>query len=532
MNRRTALKATGSALGGLLGAQVLTAQAAEAAPNGPIVDVRDCGAVGNGTTDDTNAFRQAFAVGNGATVLIPPGVYPLSASMVVKAGTTVSAYGARIVRNSAQCGALLRNFDAATNAPGYSGAGRITVRGGTWDMNGATYTGQADAIGFSHAQDVLVQDCALVNIPSAHALELNAVRRARIVDCVFDGLNTAVDTDKEAIQITAATSAANLPAQPYDNTPCSDIQVTGCTLRATTAAGYGPFGALCGDHGGAAGALHTDIRVIGNHIEAATGYGVKVTDWRRAVIADNTIDSAGNTGIYVRSLAGNAMGDLTIEGNTITRTGSPAAGGGGIVVSGAVDSPVTGLVITGNVVTATQGQTGIYVGYAPQALVNGNSVPGTRRNTANDNNQAIQLQHSPNSLVTNNVVSDVAGDGIAVDSGSDGTLISGNRITTCANHGLAVGGNDMVLRDNVITGANGDNVAATYAIRIGGNAQNASVQGNVVRKTAGLPAATAAIGVMPGTTGAWITGNDLRGWGSAAVSDSGSGTLLTTGNPS
>lgn len=35
---------------------------------------------------------------------------------------------------------------------------------------------------------------------------------------------------------------------------------------------------------------------------------------------------------------------------------------------------------------------------------------------------------------------------------------------------------------------------------------------------------------MAGTTGAWLIGNDLRGWGTAALTDQGSGTITTTGN--
>lgn len=42
------------------------------------VDVRDYGAIGNGTTDDTAAFEAANAAANGRTVLIPEGVFRLN----------------------------------------------------------------------------------------------------------------------------------------------------------------------------------------------------------------------------------------------------------------------------------------------------------------------------------------------------------------------------------------------------------------------------------------------------------------------
>lgn len=533
MDRRGLLKATGTAFGVLGGAQVIGAQSAQAAATGPIVNVRDCGALGNGTTDDTTAFQQAFAAGAGGTVLIPPGVYPISSTMTLAAGTTVSAYGARIVRNNANCSALLRNIDGTTSTPGYSGAGRLAILGGTWDMAGATYTKQADAIGIAHAQDVLIQDCTILNVPSAHAIELNAVRGARVVDCTFDGLNTAVDQDKEAIQITGATSAANLPAPPYDNTPCSDVLISGCTLRATPATGYSAFGALCGDHNSVLGVTHSNIRVIGNYVEGVSDRAIKVADWQHSVVANNTIEKAAVCGIDVRSpnsSAQNALTGILIQNNSINATGGPNNSNGGITVSGNATAPISGVVVSGNVVTATQGEYGVFLGFAPQAVVTGNSVSDTRRKAATGNCQAIELDSCPGSVLADNVAANIAGDGMFVNVGSDGTVVSGNRITGCATHGLWVAAHDLAVRNNVISGANTDGAATAYGIRTGSSAKNMSIQGNSIRKTTGVPDPTAAIGVTAGTTGAWIIGNDLRGWGAAAISDAGTGTVTTTGN--
>jgi hypothetical protein len=50
-----------------------------------IIDVKDFGAVGNGTTDDTNAFKLAIAYANakgGATVFVPAGKYLISSPLV------------------------------------------------------------------------------------------------------------------------------------------------------------------------------------------------------------------------------------------------------------------------------------------------------------------------------------------------------------------------------------------------------------------------------------------------------------------
>lgn len=529
------LLGTGGIVGVWGAASLAEAPGAVAAGTASVFDVREYGATGDGRTDDTSAFVQAFgaarAAASGAMVLIPPGSYLVGASLVMGAGMTVNAYGARITRRT-DSGALLKNFDASTNAPGYAGAGNLTVLGGTWDMAGDVYTRTSDAMGFGHCQDVLVQDCTILRVPSAHAVELNAVRRARIVNCAFDGLDATYTTrsDKEAVQITGAISAASLPCPPYDDTPCADILITGCSLADSP---HGLFGALCGDHGGKAGVVHTGVRVVGNHVEAAAGHGVRAVDWSASVVQGNTVERAQISGIKVESLGGNTLSALSVDGNIITDTGTASSTGGGIVVADAV----TDLSLSGNVVSRVTGETGIYVRYARRATITGNTVSQTVRGTGVSDCQGVHVQHSPGAVIAQNTVADCAGDGIGVDAGlsgavmnGDAPVVTGNRVDSVTGHGIAVGCPDGAVRDNHVTGANTAGAAATYGIRLGGAASNMSCQGNVVRQIAGQTSATAAIAVLPGSKGTWVTGNDLRGWGSSSLLDQGTGTLTTTGN--
>ncbi|MER5933608.1 right-handed parallel beta-helix repeat-containing protein [Streptomyces sp. NPDC002054] len=537
MQRRSVILAAGGFMGAVGVGQVAAAGPAAAAfgDRRSVYDVLNYGAKGDGTTDDTAAFQAALtdarAVPEGATLLIPPGKYPLTKGLVLGPRMTVSAYGAHIFRTK-DCGALVKNFDSVTPASAYEGAGDIALLGGTWDMRGSAFKQQSDAIGFAHAGGILVQDCTVLDTPSAHAVELNAVRRARIVNCLFDGLHvtgegTDTATNREAVQITGAISAASLPAPAYDNTPCQDIQITGCTLRAG-ADGSRPFGALVGDHGGVKNVVHRDIRIVGNHIERSAAYGIRTTDWQQAFIAGNTIESVGVTAVQVGSPAGNALNDITITGNIIrnTGTGTDTATGGAIVVSSGGDRH-NGITITDNTIRTVKGEAGIYVTQSDGVTISGNTVNGTAR--PGGNSQGIHVQNAPYAVISGNTVTDAQGDGIGVDSGAVGTLIAHNTVLNPAGHGIAAGTNDVSLRDNQITGANRSGSTATYGIRLGGNAANASCQGNVVRKGDGPVAAEAAIVALPGCVGAWITGNDLRGWGggTAAVLDRATGTLVS-----
>ncbi len=536
MDRRALMLATGGLLGGAGAAQIVAAGPAAADPVPPVVvfDVREHGAVGDGVADDTAAFRYALTraravPGGGATLLVPPGSYALGESLLLGPGMTVQAHGARLFRTG-NTSALIKNYTSGMPAVAdYQGAGNISVFGGMWDMRGSRFTSTCPAFVFTHADGFTVRDVTVLDVPQAHAIELNAVRRARIVDCLFDGVyagtgTPAVPNRLEAVQITGATSAANLPAPAFDGTPCVDVLITGCVMRNSLPT-TDPYDALCGDHYVApAGApdshrrVHRNIRVLANRVESSGAYGVRATDWAQSVIADNTIDGAAITGIYVSSGSGIPLVDISVTGNTILGAGS----GGGIVVSNTAAGQNSSVVVSGNLVRATNGETGIYVSRTDGASITGNVV-ATTRHPSGGNSQGIQVQRSPHAVITGNHLSAVKGDGIGVDSESTEALIAQNTVSGASHNGISVASSEAAVRDNRITGAGTGGPAGSYAIRIGGNAVNVSVQGNVARVgTNG--GAEAGVGVMAGSQGAWVTGNDLRGW-SAAVRDRGTGTV-------
>jgi len=72
------------------------------------VDVRDYGAIGNGTTDDTAAFEAANAAANGRTVLIPSGVFRLNGDVTFDNETK---FEGTVTMPTAAILLLRRNFD-------------------------------------------------------------------------------------------------------------------------------------------------------------------------------------------------------------------------------------------------------------------------------------------------------------------------------------------------------------------------------------------------------------------------------------
>ena len=101
----------------------------------PVLNVRDCGAAGDGLRDDSPAIQAAMDAGAGK-VYIPAGDYRIVKSLRVPSNTTVEAdSGARVFL----CGDTPRRQDdfLLTNADPAGGNQNITVTGGIWDGNNA-----------------------------------------------------------------------------------------------------------------------------------------------------------------------------------------------------------------------------------------------------------------------------------------------------------------------------------------------------------------------------------------------------------
>ncbi|NJP75677.1 plasmin and fibronectin-binding protein A, partial [Streptomyces sp. C1-2] len=88
-------------------------------------------------------------------------------------------------------------------------------------------------ISIGHAEDVTVRDTKILDVCGFHGIELNAVKRGRIDRVKALGY---LDPDgtrnfSEAFQIDLAKGSSYFGGfGPYDDTPCTDIVVEGCSV--------------------------------------------------------------------------------------------------------------------------------------------------------------------------------------------------------------------------------------------------------------------------------------------------------------
>ena len=136
--------------------------------NQSVFNVRDYGAVGNGTTDDSAAIRAALSAGAGAVVYFPEGTYKVSKDgansycLSVPAGTTIAGPGT--VKLAASSDEWVQVFHVGA-------VDGVTFDGITIDGNKGNNTTH------EHRHGIMVTDVTGF-----------AARNCRIVDCTGDGI--------------------------------------------------------------------------------------------------------------------------------------------------------------------------------------------------------------------------------------------------------------------------------------------------------------------------------------------------------
>jgi len=155
-------------------------------------NVRDLGARGDGTSDESAAFAKAVESGS-SLIVVPPGEYALSRPVRLRSGTRLLVHAAACLRLAD--GAELGVRDALiTNADWEGGDHDIEVSGGIWDGNcrhvrraeedeRSGYTG--NMILFRNVEHLVLKDMKLVD-PSSYFVCLGAVRRFLVENIRFE----------------------------------------------------------------------------------------------------------------------------------------------------------------------------------------------------------------------------------------------------------------------------------------------------------------------------------------------------------
>ena len=491
-------------------------------------NIRNYGAVGDGTTNDAPAIQAALnaARDDGAGIVYCPadGVYNVQTTLRIYRFTTfVIPFGATLRRGANVT--IMINGDSSQNLGGYTGQGYITVcGGGTIDHRGTVFTNPNNCLTFAHAQNITVRDITIRDQSGYHAIELNAVKTARIEDVKFLGyVENGAGAFRECIQLDISKDAASTSMPPYDQYMCEDVLVSGCYAGISATSGVAAPSCLVGGHSATIGMRHKGVRVIGNRCDgltywAASGYAIsgfvfannQIINCAGGVRIDTVDTGDPDDTLNTSGTQTNASQDersAVITGNTFLDTGT--SGFHVIAVWGETTGKTLGATVSGNTIDgSSSGARAVYGLYAERLVVSGNQV-------SNTNGSGIYLDRCPDSTVTGNTVVAPSGTGIFVTA-STGFTITGNFIRSTGDDAIQIGSSsvDFVVSSNTIR------LAGQYGVNIINGCSDFTVANNTVRGasrgTTNTHSAFATSGTC--TRGTWsgnrarrfTSGNDMK----------------------
>lgn len=325
------------------------------------VTPEEFGAVGDGVTDDTNAFRDALEGGNKTIILGAGKTYFVTDYLIVESNTIIDLNGGKIKTNYRH---LFYNFDPTGVYLLYSAFGNICIK------NGYIEGGSISAV---HGKNILIENVTWYNCENDHIIEICACDNFIVSNNTLNGTKSTYQSSTEYINIDPC-FRANFPwftdadNRSYDGTINKNILVEGCTFlpgegnysRAPRAFGCHSTGDV--DHN-----YHKNIILRDNKVYYMTDSGFNLADMDGVLVTGNYIEwvySANRTPIYVGRIA--HCKNVTIKDNTTFQSDDSNSSGYSLIVS---TKGCSNLTITGFTALYAAGK------YNYRAYVNAQDVP-------------------------------------------------------------------------------------------------------------------------------------------------------------
>ena len=347
------------------------------------ISVKDFGATGDGTTDDTtaiqnclNSFTQSTG---GGTIYFPAGTYIISASLIVDVNgmTLIGTKGSTwIKRKNGVAGGTMNLLQTGYQGRYTPGATiyDFTMIGMGFDGNKANNTVGVDdnfdeGVSLLYAARCYIADCYIKNVLRIGiALSTQAndsiVTGCVVEDCNEGGIYAEVSSNIKFIgntvknsststynignicfnQVTSGSISSNNVASGQDGiyirNASTDIAITGNTI--TGQARYGIW--IYDESQGVTPATPKWINVVGNSISSCSNYPVYCLFANNINISNNTIDCASfATGIFFNNNANinvlsNNIQNISTTASPVT-TGTISAGSNSLTIASATLFP-------------------------------------------------------------------------------------------------------------------------------------------------------------------------------------------------
>ena len=337
-------------------------------------NVKNYGATGNGTTDDTGAIQAALTAAAGGALYLPAGQYLISNTLLISSTTLLYGDGPGSVLLAApgitatgQHHILANINQAATTLTDHD----ISVERLMFDYGASGMGGAGHAAHFAFCKDVVVKDCDFQCRGAGDAIAFVGCYDTTAEGCRAYGFsNCAYDhwwgpTNSRIVNCYAETASSvqvvNWNPEPTSG-PATGLAATGLVLDSNEFVSTRATAIPCQIEPLGAGTTVADTTIVGNNftnVYLSMRGGV-----RGAVISGNTFASVagGVSVIQTYTLNSASPSEFIVTGNIIT---DPATASGNL---GVIRISTDTALIAGNRISGTAfgSVAGIYtVGFAP-----------------------------------------------------------------------------------------------------------------------------------------------------------------------
>jgi hypothetical protein len=342
---------------------------------------------------------------------------------------------------------MLLNGDASQSLGVYTGHGNILIEGGTWDSRAISYPTSAMCISIGHAEGVTIRDTVIKDVCGFHGIEMNSTKRGRIINVTANGYldPDGTRTFSEAFQIDLAKGSSFFGGfGPYDDTPCTDILVEGCSVGPSGTSGTTSWPRAFGSHSASPSKPHTDIRVRDLRCDGLTQFAVGGYTWQDVIVSGLQLRACG-AGVRMRTLDSSSTSHRTPAG-----AGSPSIAGSQALTNIVIDD----VTMTGggsyDAAVRVEGEDTGYIG----GLSISNIV------TRGIGSQSLRLIDVEDYTVDNVIAYDSGATAVSQLGARRGILnqiivntTAGAGITVDSRSTLASTATDVVIRNSAVTGA-------------------------------------------------------------------------------
>ncbi len=336
-----------------------------------VLNVKDFGAEGDGSTDDTQAIQRALSKSKTEQyeiVYVPDGIYHISEILVIYENTTLQLNRNAVIIRKADINAMLIN--GTEDVAGFDGQSNITVQGGTWDGNSREFPSNVTPLGFGHARNITVQNLTVLDVYNWHHVEINAIDGATIQDCLFDGMILTREYT-EMVQIDLMGAEGMFPwFGKYDHTTCRNVLINRCIFQNGDTAGIGT-------HSTREDARHEYITITNCEFINLKREGIVAQNWQNVNIENNFFRKC-NQGVFIEALSDTDCKDITITKNKMLDLDLSADSNAIQIHSEKSGSQIRHILINGNFLSNI-GSHGIEIDYCDYATIRNNTVKNCKK---------------------------------------------------------------------------------------------------------------------------------------------------------